>query len=101
MERPKNTWIRRFQIRILIRNTAQNSFFFQQREPDDQLAAESFVPGTGRVYVKTWGCAHNSSDSEYMAGQLAAEVNRILVRFFCITVGTLLRMRIINAILIK
>ena len=26
-----------------------------------------------RVYVKTWGCAHNSSDSEYMAGQLAAQ----------------------------
>lgn len=22
--------------------------------------------------MKTWGCAHNSSDSEYMAGQLAA-----------------------------
>jgi len=31
------------------------------------------VPGTGIIYVKTWGCAHNSSDSEYMAGQLAAE----------------------------
>ena len=44
-------------------------------EPADQLARESFVPGTGRVYVKTWGCAHNSSDSEYMAGQLAAEVS--------------------------
>ena len=26
-----------------------------------------------KVYVKTWGCAHNSSDSEYMAGQLAAQ----------------------------
>ena len=25
------------------------------------------------MYVKTWGCAHNSSDSEYMAGQLAAQ----------------------------
>ncbi|KAK4876706.1 hypothetical protein RN001_009212 [Aquatica leii] len=30
------------------------------------------IPGTQTVYVKTWGCAHNSSDSEYMAGQLAA-----------------------------
>ncbi|XP_019872626.2 threonylcarbamoyladenosine tRNA methylthiotransferase [Aethina tumida] len=30
------------------------------------------IPGTQRIYVKTWGCAHNSSDSEYMAGQLAA-----------------------------
>ena len=30
------------------------------------------IPGTQKVYVKTWGCAHNNSDSEYMAGQLAA-----------------------------
>ena len=29
--------------------------------------------GSRSVYVKTWGCAHNSSDSEYMAGQLAAQ----------------------------
>ncbi|XP_025835262.1 threonylcarbamoyladenosine tRNA methylthiotransferase-like [Agrilus planipennis] len=30
------------------------------------------IPGTQKIYLKTWGCAHNSSDSEYMAGQLAA-----------------------------
>lgn len=28
--------------------------------------------GTQTIFVKTWGCTHNSSDSEYMAGQLAA-----------------------------
>ena len=28
------------------------------------------APGVGSVYVKTWGCAHNNSDSEYMAGLL-------------------------------
>ncbi|XP_055311717.1 threonylcarbamoyladenosine tRNA methylthiotransferase [Sitodiplosis mosellana] len=33
---------------------------------------ESVIPGTQKVYVKTWGCAHNNSDSEYMAGQLAS-----------------------------
>lgn len=32
----------------------------------------SIIPGTQKIWVKTWGCAHNSSDSEYMAGQLAA-----------------------------
>ncbi|XP_045622421.1 threonylcarbamoyladenosine tRNA methylthiotransferase [Procambarus clarkii] len=32
----------------------------------------SIIPGTQKIYLKTWGCAHNSSDSEYMAGQLAA-----------------------------
>ncbi|KXZ42103.1 hypothetical protein GPECTOR_204g385 [Gonium pectorale] len=29
------------------------------------------VPGTQAVWVKTFGCSHNISDSEYMAGQLA------------------------------
>ncbi|EFJ44304.1 hypothetical protein VOLCADRAFT_64943 [Volvox carteri f. nagariensis] len=28
------------------------------------------VPGTQAVWVKTFGCSHNISDSEYMAGQL-------------------------------
>ncbi|CAK9827561.1 Threonylcarbamoyladenosine tRNA methylthiotransferase [Anthophora retusa] len=32
----------------------------------------SIVPGTQTIYVKTWGCTHNSSDTEYMAGQLSS-----------------------------
>ncbi len=32
-----------------------------------------FLPGRASVYIKTWGCSHNNSDGEYMAGQLAAE----------------------------
>ncbi len=28
------------------------------------------VPGAQRVWVKTFGCSHNISDSEFMAGQL-------------------------------
>lgn len=30
-----------------------------------------FIAGTQTIWVKTWGCSHNNSDSEYMAGQLA------------------------------
>lgn len=30
----------------------------------------TIIPGTQTIYVKTWGCTHNNSDSEYMAGQL-------------------------------
>ncbi|EDW01367.1 threonylcarbamoyladenosine tRNA methylthiotransferase [Drosophila grimshawi] len=37
-----------------------------------KIIHESVIPGTQKVYVKTWGCAHNNSDSEYMAGQLAS-----------------------------
>eukprot|EP00758_Cryptobia_borreli_P003836 Tbor_TRINITY_DN4009_c0_g1::TRINITY_DN4009_c0_g1_i1::g.11834::m.11834/K15865/CDKAL1; threonylcarbamoyladenosine tRNA methylthiotransferase CDKAL1 len=32
---------------------------------------ESFPPGQGKVFVHTFGCGHNVSDGEYMAGQLA------------------------------
>ncbi|XP_071716055.1 uncharacterized protein [Rutidosis leptorrhynchoides] len=30
------------------------------------------VPGTQTIFLKTFGCSHNQSDSEYMAGQLSA-----------------------------
>lgn len=30
------------------------------------------TPGTATVHLKTFGCSHNVSDSEFMAGQLAA-----------------------------
>ena len=33
--------------------------------------APSQVPGTQTIYVKTYGCSHNHSDSEYMCGLLA------------------------------
>lgn len=47
---------------------------FQETEDEIQVEKSSYsnIPGTQKIYVKTWGCAHNSSDSEYMAGQLAA-----------------------------
>lgn len=38
---------------------------------DNLFNGESCVPGTETIYVKTWGCAHNNSDTEYMVGQLA------------------------------
>lgn len=40
--------------------------------PRERPVTESFVPGTQSVYLKTWGCSHNNSDGEYMAGLLAA-----------------------------
>ncbi|CAA7052403.1 unnamed protein product [Microthlaspi erraticum] len=39
----------------------------------DSLAPPSMkIPGTQTIYIKTFGCSHNMSDSEYMAGQLTA-----------------------------
>ena len=31
------------------------------------------IPGSQLVYLKTYGCSHNNSDSEYMAGVLCKE----------------------------
>ena len=46
--------------------------------PDDEAPiADSIIPGTQTIFIKTWGCTHNNSDSEYMAGQLAAFGYRI------------------------
>lgn len=41
-------------------------------------AGSAAIPGTQRVWFKTWGCAHNVSDSEYMMGQLAAYGYRLV-----------------------
>ncbi|CAJ0963960.1 unnamed protein product, partial [Mesorhabditis belari] len=38
---------------------------------------DSFVPGTCSVWMRTWGCSHNSSDSEYMAGILMRDGYRV------------------------
>ncbi|KAJ3000980.1 hypothetical protein HDV02_000049 [Globomyces sp. JEL0801] len=38
-----------------------------------QKESTSFLPGQATVFVKTWGCGHNNSDGEYMAGLLAAD----------------------------
>lgn len=35
-------------------------------------------PATEKIFIKTFGCAHNQSDSEYMAGQLQAYGYRLL-----------------------
>uniref|UniRef100_A0A3P8UUU4 tRNA-t(6)A37 methylthiotransferase n=1 Tax=Cynoglossus semilaevis TaxID=244447 RepID=A0A3P8UUU4_CYNSE len=39
---------------------------------NEELQTDSLIPGTQKIWMKTWGCSHNSSDGEYMAGQLAA-----------------------------
>ena len=36
------------------------------------------VPGTAKIFLKTWGCSHNNSDSEYMAGLLAEQGHQII-----------------------
>ncbi|XP_004924162.1 threonylcarbamoyladenosine tRNA methylthiotransferase [Bombyx mori] len=56
------------------KNVSVRSKKREKKDPEqiEKVILESVVPGTQTIYVKTWGCAHNNSDSEYMAGLLAA-----------------------------
>lgn len=40
------------------------------------------VPGTQTIFIRTWGCSHNSSDGEYMAGILANYGYKITGKIF-------------------
>ena len=53
---------------------------------DDQveLNGSSNAPGVASIFVRTWGCTHNSSDSEYMAGQLAAYGYKIVGKLWLV-----------------
>ncbi|XP_007950587.2 threonylcarbamoyladenosine tRNA methylthiotransferase [Orycteropus afer afer] len=41
-------------------------------QEDINLPSDSTIPGIQKIWIRTWGCSHNNSDGEYMAGQLAA-----------------------------
>ncbi|XP_068056165.1 threonylcarbamoyladenosine tRNA methylthiotransferase isoform X1 [Anomalospiza imberbis] len=41
-------------------------------QTDDEPPSDSIIPGVQKIWICTWGCSHNNSDGEYMAGQLAA-----------------------------
>ncbi|KAM4706033.1 threonylcarbamoyladenosine tRNA methylthiotransferase [Rhinophrynus dorsalis] len=52
---------------IVPRVRKRNKNNVQEEPPSD-----STIPGTQKIWIRTWGCSHNNSDGEYMAGQLAA-----------------------------
>ncbi|NXG06563.1 CDKAL methylthiotransferase, partial [Sakesphorus luctuosus] len=41
-------------------------------QAEDDPPSDSIIPGVQKIWIRTWGCSHNNSDGEYMAGQLAA-----------------------------
>ena len=67
-ETPKQQVIKRNVRRSLhLRATENGEDEVRLRELEN-----SNIPGVGSIFLKTWGCSHNHSDAEYMAGQLAA-----------------------------
>ena len=48
-----------------------SEFQLTYSENVDKVETDSVFGRGQTVYMRTWGCTHNTSDTEYMAGQLA------------------------------
>ena len=42
------------------------------RDIEEENKINNFIPEKITIYIKTWGCSHNMSDSEYMNGILSS-----------------------------
>lgn len=58
------------QFTVALQSSINRRSKTNKTEPD--IESSSNIPGCARIWVKTFGCAHNVSDSEYMMGQLQA-----------------------------
>ena len=68
---PKERYSNKRSVTVRVRRRPSRQVKHEQ-DVEEYAAPSSIIPGTQTVYIKTWGCTHNSSDSEYMAGLLAA-----------------------------
>jgi threonylcarbamoyladenosine tRNA methylthiotransferase CDKAL1 len=68
---PKERYSNKRSVTVRVRRRLSRQVKHEQ-DMEEYAAPSSIIPGTQTVYIKTWGCTHNSSDSEYMAGLLAA-----------------------------
>lgn len=59
-------------VRLEHREVALKRFPKKDGEEETDENKE-LLPGKGSIYIKTWGCSHNNSDGEYMAGLLASQ----------------------------
>jgi threonylcarbamoyladenosine tRNA methylthiotransferase CDKAL1 len=51
-----------------------------EKRKEDKLVEN--IPGVQKVFVKTYGCSHNTSDSEYMMGLLSEYGYKLVEDFF-------------------
>ncbi|ORX43790.1 hypothetical protein BCR36DRAFT_360596 [Piromyces finnis] len=63
------------EINPVILNNAQND---NEKASDNKYPTQHFLPGNATIYVRSWGCSHNNSDSEYMAGLLRERGYKII-----------------------
>jgi len=61
--------LKEFNIRV---RTKRKEFEGNSNQEEEKPIIQSDLPWSKTVFLKTWGCSHNGSDSEYMGGLLTA-----------------------------
>jgi len=60
---------------VILNNNTKND---NEKATDDKFSTQHFLPGNATIYIRSWGCSHNNSDSEYMAGLLRERGYKII-----------------------
>uniref|UniRef100_A0AAG5D076 tRNA-t(6)A37 methylthiotransferase n=1 Tax=Anopheles atroparvus TaxID=41427 RepID=A0AAG5D076_ANOAO len=68
---PKDRYANKKDITVRAKRTKVFRAPTKETTAVEKPVLDSVIPETQHIYMKTWGCAHNTSDTEYMAGQLA------------------------------
>nr|XP_044632934.1 threonylcarbamoyladenosine tRNA methylthiotransferase isoform X2 [Equus asinus] len=66
--KPQHRHFARKQVVPKVRKRNTQKYLQEENSPP----SDSTIPGIQKIWIRTWGCSHNNSDGEYMAGQLAA-----------------------------
>ncbi|KAM9667326.1 threonylcarbamoyladenosine tRNA methylthiotransferase isoform 1-T4 [Trichechus inunguis] len=66
--KPQDRLFARKHVVPKVRNRNTRKYLQEENSPP----SDSTIPGIQKIWIRTWGCSHNNSDGEYMAGQLAA-----------------------------
>lgn len=69
---PKERYANKKNVTARVKKRSYVNVNEERKSISEHEILHSVIPGTQTIYIKTWGCTHNSSDSEYMAGQLAS-----------------------------
>ena len=69
--RPVKTILRKNKPKVQAKKQEPEEVLKKANEIEEHGQCAAVAPGTQSVFVKTYGCSHNISDSEYMAGLLA------------------------------
>ncbi|ORY68112.1 hypothetical protein LY90DRAFT_700389 [Neocallimastix californiae] len=66
------------EINSVVLNNNNNVKNDNEKATDDKFSTQHFLPGNATIYIRSWGCSHNNSDSEYMAGLLKERGYKII-----------------------